>query len=310
MSTISVSSILPTVSLPNIGKVTLPDGTKLDFRGLDKTAELALNNTADIVVGTLLALLIVGVGWMISTKVATYTQRALIKLNAENTFAAFIGSLARYMLFFASVIMALGLLGISHATTVMIVGAASLATAFAMRGTVSHLAAGIMLMANRPFKVGDYIELVEGAVNPQGKVKRITLFNTEINTPTHERLYIPNSKMWENTVINHTYNDIRLVGFSIPIFPDARLEHVRKALLPILQADKRALNRPEPIIGFEGFDDKFTALKLFVGVWVRSRDYDDARFALLGPLIESLAKAKIHVATSTAASLNRRNTDR
>jgi small conductance mechanosensitive channel len=157
--------------------------------------------------------------------------------------------------------------------------------------------------------VGDYIELVEGDPHPQGKVKRITLFNTEINTLTHERLFLPNSKVWENTVINHSYNELRLVAFSIPVLPDTQLAKVRKAVLPILQADKRALNRPEPIIGFEGFDDKFTALKLYVGVWVRTRDYDDAKFMLLGPVLEALAKAKIRVSTSTSNQFQRRIND-
>jgi small conductance mechanosensitive channel len=309
MSAISVSSILPTVSLPDMGRFTLPGGTKVDLRGLDKTAEAALNNTAEVMVATLLALLIVGVGWMISNKIAGYTQRALLKFNAEATFAAFIGSLARYILFFTSVVLALNLLGISHSSAVVIFGAAGLATAFALRGTVSHLAAGVMLMANRPFKVGDYIELVEGTLHPQGKVKRITLFNTEINTLTHERLFLPNSKVWESTIINHSYNELRLVALSIPILPDTDLNKVRKAVLPILQADKHALNRPEPMIGYEGFDEKFTALKLYVGVWVRTRDYDEAKFMLLGPVLEALAKAKIKVSTSTSNQFPRRFND-
>ena len=301
MNSISISSILPSVNLPDLGRVTLPSGERMDLRFLDNAAEYAINTTADAVIATLLALILVGLGWVIANKLASLTQRILIKLNAEETFAAFVGSIARYTLFFSSVIIALKLLGLSTPGALALFGAAGLATAFALRNTLSHFTAGIMLMANRPFKVGDYIEMLDGIDRPQGKVKRITLFNTEINTQTHERLFLPNSKVWENVLINHSYNEIRMITYHIPLTPEAKLNKIKDVINPILQAEKLILRRPEPVIGFDGFNATQPWLVLNLNIWVRARDYDEVRANILGPILTGLQQAKICIASVPVA---------
>jgi small conductance mechanosensitive channel len=195
-------------------------------------------------------------------------------------------------------------LGISTASAFALFGAAGVAVAFALRDTLTHLAGGIMLLANRPFSVGDYIEIIDGSEHPQGIVKRITLFNTEINTLTNERVFLPNSKLWGNVAINHTYNEARMIEFKIPLPLGVRLSDVKAALLPVLQAEKLVLNRPEPLIGFDKHDLEHGIMIGMVQVWVRMRDYFDVRYGLLDSLNQALKEAGIPVATPTSIRLD------
>ncbi|MCA3243858.1 MAG: mechanosensitive ion channel family protein [Alphaproteobacteria bacterium] len=283
-----VSSLVPQVNLPDLGRIVLPNGERVDLRFLDNTAEQAITGTTELVVTVALALILLTLGWLLSNKVASLTQRALVRAKFEETFAAFIGSMARYTLFFACVLGAFNLMGISLVSTMAVFGAVGLAIAFALRNTLSHVAAGIMLVVNRPFKVGDYITM-DG---DEGTVKRITLFNTEVNTLTNQRVFMPNSKIWENVLVNHTYNDVRMIEFLLPMAIGTSLEHVRHVLTPVLQAHAKTLKKPEPLIGFDKFDFN-GAVVLIIRVWVKLKDYSEVRYSLLDTLTQALLTAKL-----------------
>ncbi len=282
-----VSSLVPQVNLPDLGRITLPNGERVDLRFLDNTAEHAITGTTELVVTAGLALLILTVGWLLSNKLATLTQRTLIRAKLEETFAAFIGSMARYTLFFACVLGAFQLMGVSLVSIMAVFGAIGLAIAFALRNTLSHVAAGIMLVVNRPFKVGDFITMD----SHEGTVKRITLFNTEVNTLSNQRVFMPNSKIWENVLINHTYNDVRLLEYRFLLPIETPLEAVRKALMPALQAHPQTLKRPEPLIGYEPPNQGCMVLLLRVAV--RMKDYGDINYTLPDVLVQSLIAAKL-----------------
>lgn len=290
MSTTSeiVSSLVPHLNLPDLGRITLPNGERVDLRFLDNTAERAITGTTELVVTVALALILLTLGWLLSNKVASLTQRALVRAKFEETFAAFIGSMARYTLFFACVLGAFNLMGISLVSTMAVFGAVGLAIAFALRNTLSHVAAGIMLVVNRPFKVGDYITM-DG---DEGTVKRITLFNTEVNTLTNQRVFMPNSKIWENVLVNHTYNEVRMIEFLLPMAIGTPLEAVRQALTPVLQAHSKTLKKPEPLIGFDTYDFN-GSMTLVVRIWVKLKDYTEMRYGLLDTLTQALLAAKL-----------------
>jgi small conductance mechanosensitive channel len=280
-----VQGIVPDVklSIPDLGKLELPTGATVDLRGVDKAAEKALNTSAALTVDLVIALLFVAVGWLISRWVATQTQRALMRAKVEETAAAFLGSAARYSLLLGFMVIALQILGVSRTTTVALVGASGLAIAFALRNTVSHLASGIMLIVTRPFKVGDWIEI--GAI--QGTVKRITMFNTEINTLSHQRVYIPNTAIWENNLINHTYNETRIVELRIVLpFHDAP-DTCKTIMRDALMKNTKVLRRPAPFVGTEKMTDHGIGYEIRVAV--RTMDYDLVRYALLDTLLDALA---------------------
>ncbi len=275
------------LNIPDMGRFQLPSGATVDLRSLDKVAENALNTSASLTVELIFACAFVGLGWIFSRWVASQTQRALMRAKVEETAAAFLGSAARYGLLLGFLIIALHMLGVSKTTTVALVGASGLAIAFALRNTVSHLASGIMLIINRPFKVGDWIELA----SVQGTVKRITMFNTEINTLSNQRVYIPNTNIWENILINHTYNENRVVELRLVLPFSARAATCKKLMLDALQKNTKILRRPAPFIGTEKTTEHGICFEIRASV--RTADYEHVRYTVLDDLLDALHHAGI-----------------
>lgn len=267
-----------TMQLPDKIQLPVGGGTSLDLRHVDRTAERLVEQATDMGLSVIVALLVVVVGWMISSRLATFTQRALIRTRVEETVAAFMGSMARYSLFLCCMIIAFKLLGVSLTSMVALFGAIGLAVAFALRGTLGHVAAGLMLIVNRPFKVGDFIELDK----MMGTVKRITLFNTEINTLQNLRMFIPNSKIWENILQNHTYNEVRAIEMKIAF--DARHDPAKckAVLMKLFAAEPLVLSKPEPYIETSAWEGG--AVVYLFRIWVKTREYGLTR----GPLLDKI----------------------
>jgi small conductance mechanosensitive channel len=273
--------------------VSIRDVSDASGKLLDVLTERALD--------VALAVILVGAGWMLSRWVASATQRALVRARVEATVASFLGSVARYTLFIMMVVMALSVLGIGLASAVAVFGAIGLALAFALRGTLSHVAAGVMLIVNQPFKVGDWVQM-EGLDGVEGWVKRITLFNTEINTLTNQRVFIPNTRIWENTFLNHTYNDTRLVETRVNVGMTEDGARVREVLLAAALSHPNVLATPEPLVGpveMNGYAMVYT-----VRVWLKTKDYFSVRFGMAETLRAGLLAAGIGIPYPTQVQIN------
>ncbi len=130
-------------------------------------------------------------------------------------------------------------------------GAAGLAIGLALQGTLANIAAGIMLLWLRPFRVGDYIEIVSGTPL-SGTVKEIGLFACLLETYDGLFVFAPNSTIWASPLRNHSRTSGRLVSFNVGIAPDADVEHARTVLLRAIAAEPGVLAAPPP----EAFVDK------------------------------------------------------
>ena len=113
--------------------------------------------------------------------------------------AVFLASLARYATLVFVVIAALQLFGIQTASSVAVLGATSLAIGLALQGTLSNLAAGVMLIF-RPFRIGDDVEVARKT----GKVRSLSLFMTELVAPDNTQILLPNGSVWGQPIVNHS----------------------------------------------------------------------------------------------------------
>ncbi len=132
-------------------------------------------------------------------------------------------------------------------------GAAGLAIALALQGTLANIAAGIMLLWLRPFSVGDYIELVS-ATPVAGTVKEIGLFACLLETYDGLFVFAPNSEIWKSPLRNHSRNPGRLVSFNVAFSPGADMERARAILLKAISDEPGVLKEPPP----EVFVDNLT----------------------------------------------------
>jgi small conductance mechanosensitive channel len=188
----------------------------------------------------------------------TGTDKTLVRFSVNLTFAA--------LLVFV-VLAVLGQLGIQTASFVVVIGAAGLAVGFALQGSLSNFAAGVMLILFRPFKVGDYIE----AGGAAGTVEEIMIFSTRMKTPDNRAIFVPNGSITAGNIVNASANDTRRVDMVFGIGYDDDIPRVIALLHEILASDPRVLEDPAPTIGVIELAD--SSVNIAVRPWVQAADY-------------------------------------
>jgi|SRR6185437_4021191 len=164
-------------------------------------------------------------------------------------------AVVRYGIFILVLLLVLNQLGIQTTSLLAILGAAGIAIGLALQGTLSNIAAGIMLLWLRPFKLGDYIE-----VNGQaGVVEETGLFVCILRTYDGARLFAPNSTIWNYALRNHTRVDRRMLAVSITVAGEGR-ERTADALKAVMQDDPAILRQPAPVIFLDQLTDSGVTL--------------------------------------------------
>ena len=177
----------------------------------------------------------------------------------DETVRPLLASVVRYGLALLVIVLALGQLGVQTASLLTVLGAAGLAIGLALQGTLSNIAAGIMLLFLRPFKVGDYIEVV--MVNAiSGTVLEIGLFGCVLRTYDGILVFAPNGTIWNNPLKNHTRNAGRLVSVAVTVEDTADLERARAGLLSMMRDDPRIHKEPPPDVFIENYGPNGVAL--------------------------------------------------
>jgi small conductance mechanosensitive channel len=148
-----------------------------------------LTSYAVKIVGVIVVLFI---AWIIAAWVARIATGALRKMKVDETLTRFVGKTARWAVLLLAILGCLGLFGVDVTSFAVVLGAMGLAIGLAFQGTLSNLAAGVMLLIFRPFKVDDVVSV--GGVT--GKVIEIELFSTILDTPDNRRMIMPNSAIF------------------------------------------------------------------------------------------------------------------
>jgi small conductance mechanosensitive channel len=164
------------------------------------------------------------------------------------------------------VIAALANVGVQTASLIVVVGAAGLAIGLSLQGTLSNFASGIMIIALRQFKVGDYIEAGPNA----GIVEEIHLFYSRLRSPDNKEVIIPNAQITGSTIINHSARAERRVDMVFGVAYDSDLDDVRRIFRELIEADERVLPEPEPVIVVGELAD--SSINFWVRPWVKTAD--------------------------------------
>jgi len=212
-----------------------------------------------------LATLVIGI-W-IAKLLAKSLGRVLNKREVDPTLVKFLVSLAKIGLITFVIISAAAQIGIQTASFVAIIGAAGLAIGFALQGSLSNLAAGVMLIIFKPVKVGDYIEGGGAA----GSVEAVGIFITTLLTPDNKVVYIPNSTLTGGNITNYSAKDTRRVDMVFGIGYSDDIDKAKKVINEVLSADARVLKEPAPQIVVSELED--SSVNFNVRPWVKTSDY-------------------------------------
>lgn len=210
-------------------------------------------------------------GWIIANFVSRYTQ-AIIQSRMKNdaTVAPLIGQAVRYAVLFVTIIVVLGQFGVETASILAVLGAAGLAIALALQGTLANIAAGIMLVFLRPFSTGDYID-ADGIV---GTVVEVGLFATQLRTIDGVFLFAPNSKLSNAKITNYSREKGRIVEVKFDVPRNADLAQVRDVVGNAAKTEfTDPASKPEVLIDTLGA----SSVTMIVRVPVRSREWWQAR---------------------------------
>ena len=213
------------------------------------------------------AVLVLIVGRIVAGWARKLTRKALAKTDTDQAIVSFAVSLVYFLVMAFTWIAVLKNFGIETASLVAVMGAAGFAVGFALQGSLSNFAAGVMLLVFRPYKIGDFVE-VAGVT---GKVMAMQLFTTIINTPDNIRIMVPNGKIFGDTIKKITAEDTRRVDMVVGIGYGSDIGKAMAVIKGLLEADSRVLKEPETQIAVGELAD--CSVNLLVRPWCATDDY-------------------------------------
>ena len=236
------------------------------------------------------AIVILIVGVWIAGRVEAVIKKALGRAKrVDAMLVSFFASAGRYLVLIFVGVAVLGRFGIETTSLIAVLGAAGLAIGLALQGTLSNVAAGVMLLIFRPFKVGDFIE----GGGHAGTVKTLNLFFTELATPDNIQIVVPNSDVWGTSIRNFSTHAERRVDFLIGVSYDTDLDQAMAALNDVIAAEPRIKSDPEPMVAVSELGD--SSVNFVVRVWTQNADYFPVRFDMTKAIKEKLDAEKISI---------------
>lgn len=230
---------------------------------LDDSTVWIIDNALNLAI----AFLVLIGGVIISSFVARHAGDILPRTRAiDTTIAPLLGQVARYAILILTGVIVLSQFGVDTTSMLAVLGAAGLAIALALQGTLSNMAAGIMMVVLRPFNVGEYID-AEGVA---GTVVEIGLFGTRLRTYDGIFVFAPNSMIWSSKVVNYTRERTRMIETKVGISYEASIADARAALLKVA-TDERVLSDPAPFVFVDSLGD--SSVVVCLRCWVRGAEW-------------------------------------
>lgn len=244
----------------------------IEYTNVDKLLQLLTERGTDIGFKILAAAAIFIIGRWVAKAITRMVRTALRRTGMEVTLEKFLCDMLNALLTVVVLIAAIGALGVQTTSLLAVLGAAGLAIGLALQGSLSNFAAGVLIVAFRPYKVDDVIEA--GGIT--GTVKAVQIFTTVIDTVDNKKVIVPNSQIMNGTIINYSANSKRRVDLVIGCGYKNDLDEVRKVLQGIMESDPRILKEPAPTIAVTALGEN--SVNFVVRPWVQTADYWDVYF--------------------------------
>lgn len=238
----------------------------------------------------LLAILILLLGLWFAGKVNKLIVGASKKnKHLDDTLFRFLGSVARYLIVAFVVIAVLNRFGVQTASIVALLGAAGLAVGLALQGAMSNLAAGVMLLIFRPYKVNDFID----AAGRFGKVTEIDLFTTVLQTFDNQQVIVPNSQIWGDQIVNHSHYDVRGVDMHFGVAYDESTDEARAVIQSVLDNHPYVLKTPAPFVEVETLNN--SSVDFLVRPFCKGEHYFDLLYSVPEQVKKALDENNIEI---------------
>ncbi len=233
------------------------------------------------------ALFILAGGLLLAKWVGNLVMRTLMRREMEPPVRTLIVRIIRLVIFVLTMVIALDRFGVPVTTLVTGIGVAGVGIGLALQGVLGNLVAGLFIILVKPFRVGEYIELL----GVQGEVRTIELFSTTLIHPDRSRVVIPNRKIVGE--ILHNYGVMRQLPLKFSVSYDTNLSQAMALIREVVVNHPRVIKDPAPAVGISDFGA--SAINIAVGPWVAVKDYGAAMAELNQSIYQRLLDAKIAI---------------
>ena len=264
--------------------ISVPDPKEelaaLKNMSFDQIISTIASDLAHFAISLTAAILVFYAGRFLIGRIYAVVNRMLTRHNTEPSLVTFILSAVRIVLYFILIITVIGILGIETSSFLALFASAGVAVGMALSGTLQNFAGGVLILALKPYKIGDYIE----AQGFAGTVKKIEIFNTIITTPDNKTIIIPNGALSTSPINNSNIQPYRRVEWNVGISYGDSVERARKVILEMFSTDPAVVTAEDapgygltaPVVYVGSLDDSAVTLK--IRVWVLREKYWDTFF--------------------------------
>lgn len=240
----------------------------------------------------LVAILIYVVGAWLIKHIRKLLSRWFVRRSTDKTLSSFVLSLVSITLTIILIIITISTLGVNTTSLAALLAAGGMAIGMAMSGTVQNFAGGIMILAFKPFKAGDFIE----AQGYSGTVTSVSIVSTSLVTPDNKSIIIPNGALFNGNINNYSRNPIRRVEWLVSVEYGTDATVCAARLTEIMKADPRVLDSStkgasDPVVVLSQLAD--SAVVFSARAWVKTSDYWDVYFKLNMDIYTELPKSGI-----------------
>lgn len=234
-----------------------------------------LGELAPLAINAAKAVVVLVLGWILAAILSRFVRHRVVRYTRlDETIGSFASNVVRWLILIVTLIAVLNLFGIEATSLVAVLGAATLAIGLALQGTLSHVAAGVMLIIFRPYRIGQFVD-IDGV---SGTVRDLTLFTTELVTPDNVQIILPNGKAWGAVITNYSANPVRRLDLTFNIDYDDDADRAMGVIMEVATADKRVHREPEPWIRVVNLGE--SSVDLGVRLWCDTSDYWELKFFL------------------------------
>lgn len=215
----------------------------------------------------LVALLLFFIGKWIIGKIRKLADQVMSRRQIDTALKGFLKNVLDFFLYLLLIIFIINIVGAQTISIAALIGSAGLAIGLAVKDNLANFAGGVMLLFNKPFRIGDYIE----AQNLAGTVQSIGILYTTLTTADNKTIYIPNGPLSTGNITNFSTQTTRRVDITTSIEYGTDAEIVKKMLLDIAKANTMVLENPEPFARMTKMNEH--SIDFALRVWVKQNNF-------------------------------------
>ncbi|MDR3272341.1 MAG: mechanosensitive ion channel [Flavobacteriaceae bacterium] len=256
---------------------------------LEKLSSKFLEIVSTLGLKIITCIIVYYVGRFIISWLEKILKRILERKNIDHSAKTFLNSLVdialKVMLFFPII----GILGIETTSFAALIASAGLAVGMAMKDNLGNFAGGVMILFNKPIKIGDYIF----AQGQEGRVTAIGILYTLMTTLDNKTIFIPNGPLSTGNIVNFSTQGTRRVDITVGVAYGTSSSRVKEILNEIIKADPKILQDPEPLVALTKLNDN--SVDFIIRTWAKSEDYWTVYFGLNEKIYETFNEKNVDI---------------